>query len=121
MEQTVTGGPAVPDTWEEVVQMFERQLPGRLAELAGLGAALQSPPWDAARAEHMQRLAHRMKGSSATFGMEALSCAAAALEESLKPLQGLDHAPEPAALARMATALNHLCALGAAPQAPPPG
>lgn len=83
--------PAIDDLLAAARADFASRLPARVAELEGLAAR---GAWDEAR-----RAAHRLRGSSATYGFPALGGVAAAIEEALLAAGG---APDEAVRGRLA-------------------
>lgn len=70
----------MPDSWEELVIVFVNQLPQRMAEIGERTRMLDRQPWEAVFGETAHRLAHRLTGSAATFGLDEVSAAARGLE-----------------------------------------
>ncbi|HWL82783.1 MAG TPA: diguanylate cyclase [Roseomonas sp.] len=90
-----------------------RRLGGRVRDLTALWEALTRRPWDAAVRAGVAELslaAHQLAGAGGTFGLPAISAAAAPLELLLR---GLSESPEPDS-ERLHQAEQLVAALGAA-------
>ena len=60
----------------EIVDMFVDEMPDRISKLL---AQLESGSW-----EELRRAAHQLKGAAGSYGFDAISPSAAALEDSLR-------------------------------------
>jgi HPt (histidine-containing phosphotransfer) domain-containing protein len=87
--------PAIDDLLAAARADFASRLPARIAELDALAARAA---WHEAR-----RAAHRLRGSSATYGFTALGALAARIEDALLEAGG---APDGEARARIASWLG---------------
>ena len=61
-------------------QAYRAELPVKRDLIAGVVAALQTEGWDQARMRSLHDLIHKLTGSAAIYGLDALSRAAAELE-----------------------------------------
>lgn len=61
---------------KELLEQFVSEMPSRIAELASA--------WSEERREQLRILAHRLKGSGASYGYPSVGQAAGALESGLK-------------------------------------
>lgn len=85
----------------EILELFVQEMPARITELEA--------SWANGELDKVGRLAHQLKGAGGGYGFPVISDAAAALEQSIK---GLDGAPTGAVLASMkeqVDALVDLC------------
>lgn len=64
---------------------YRSSLPGRLAALRDTWEAVQASDGSAATLTGLERVAHAIAGSAATFGLPAIGDAARALEDTLAP------------------------------------
>ncbi len=114
--QARSGSPAVMSATDPAFLAFlERQraeyrasLPGRLADIELLWRQVLSGDASAQALATLERQAHSLAGSAATFGFAGLGDAARALELALNPLVGAAHALTPAAQADVSRALEAL-------------
>src|SRR5271165_2383707 len=81
----MTDDPAISALLAEARKQFATGLPAKVGELESLLAA---GSWDDAR-----RAAHKLRGSSGTYGFAALSTAAAGIEDTLLDAGGLPGEP----------------------------
>ena len=71
----------------ELREEFRGQLGDRLDDITAAWRTLREAGWNDGDAETLERLAHSLTGAAATFGFEAVSAAARALERAVAALR----------------------------------
>ena len=66
---------------------FRDELPQRLDDISTAWRVLQESGWSDENAETLERLAHSLAGSGATFGLASISEAAKSLEQAVEALR----------------------------------
>lgn len=79
--------PSVEDQLRALQHDYAQQLPSRAADLHERLGAL-ADHWDAAQARELQRLAHNLAGSGASYGFPEISHAARKLEHTIEAALG---------------------------------
>lgn len=87
---------------------YRASLPGRLADMESLWRQVLHDGAPAQALATLERRAHSLAGSGATFGFAGLGDAARVLELALNPLVGAAHALTPAAQADVSRAIEAL-------------
>lgn len=87
---------------------YRSSLPQRMAQIASLWRQVLSGEAPAEALASLERCAHSLAGSGATFGFAALGDAARALELAVSPLLDAAHALTPAALSEVSRAVEAL-------------
>jgi chemotaxis protein histidine kinase CheA len=107
--QNETAEPALDPEWDAMVLDYARQLPERVATLAAALADARAAGTADALVEP-RRLAHRLYGTSGSYGLEAFSGVAARIEDVLvaAEAEGALDAPGWEAIAREVGALREL-------------
>lgn len=103
-----TTNPAFLAFLEEQRADYRRSLPQRLAQIASLWRQVLSGEAPAEALASLERCAHSLAGSGATFGFAGLGDAARVLELAISPLLGAAHALTPAALNEVSQAVEAL-------------
>ena len=83
-------------------------LPQRWLQIESLWRQLQSGEAPEQALDGLERCAHGLAGSGATFGCAAMGDAARLLELAVEPLRGSAHALSPESLAALAQAVDAL-------------
>ena len=99
----ITTQPAFVAFFEAQCADYRRALPQRLAQIDSLLRQVLSGEAPADTLTSLERCAHSLAGSGATFGFSALGEAAKALEQAVKPL----HGPAQAWLPTAQTEVSH--------------
>jgi len=102
----MTAGAKLRDKMQALRESYLRQLPERIADMTDYYERLQgeSPVGDVLSDFH--RLAHMLKGSSASFGFKELSAVAFGLEQHLKALLLPGERPDATRLAELGVSLG---------------
>lgn len=87
---------------------YRSSLPQRLVQIESLWRQVLSGEAPAEALASLERCAHSLAGSGATFGFAALGDAARVLELAISPLLGAAHALTPAALNEVSQAVEAL-------------
>ena len=101
-------GPAFLAFLEQQRAAYRNALPERLAEIESLWRQLLNGGAPAEALATLERLAHSLAGSGATFGFAGLGEAARVLELALNPLVGAAAALTPAAQTEVSRAIEAL-------------
>jgi CheY-like chemotaxis protein len=96
---------------------FARALPGQLERLERLLAEARAAPEDAERRERVRTLAHQLRGSSGTYGFDAVGDACAQLDDVL---EAFGASPPTPALWQALEGMVAEAKAALAEQAPPP-
>lgn len=87
---------------------YRSSLPQRLVQIESLWRQVLNDEAPAEALASLERCAHSLAGSGATFGFAALGDAARVLELAVSPLLGAAHALTPAALSEVSQAVEAL-------------
>jgi chemosensory pili system protein ChpA (sensor histidine kinase/response regulator) len=101
---------------QELVEVFQQEARESIVALHGHLRALFADPSDVSHAEHLERIYHTLKGSSATVGLERVSGMAAALQERMESLLVGGDGVSPAVFASIVSDTNELLASGGLPE-----
>lgn len=93
---------------EEQRADYRHSLPGRLAQIETLWRQVLNDETPAAALANLERCAHSLAGSGATFGFADIGAAARVLELAVNPLVGAAPALPPAARAEVERAIELL-------------
>lgn len=115
---------AVPSRLQKIREAFLRQLPERLGEILAARDACARPGASPEAREHLFRLLHSLKGTSASFGLAPLSREAAEGERLAKEGLGGEAGPDwpsrmEACLSRIAEAMRDVDATPVSPEPTP--
>lgn len=103
-----TTNPAFLAFLEEQRADYRRSLPQRLVQIESLWRQVLNDEAPTQALASLERCAHSLAGSGATFGFAAPGDAARALELAVNPLLGAAHALTPAALNEVSQAVEAL-------------
>jgi HPt (histidine-containing phosphotransfer) domain-containing protein len=104
----ITTHPAFMAFFEAQCADYRRALPQRLAQIESLWRQALSGETPQEALASLERCAHSLAGSGATFGFAALGDAAKALELAVKPLHGSARALLPTAQTEVSRAVESL-------------
>lgn len=93
---------------EEQRADYRRSLPERLVQIETLWHQVLNDETPTVALANLERCAHSLAGSGATFGFAALGDAARVLELAVNPLLDAAHALTPAALSEVSQAVEAL-------------
>ncbi len=93
---------------EEQRAEFRRSLPGRLGQIETLWHQALNDETPGVALATLERCAHSLAGSGATFGFAALGDAARVLELAISPLLGATHTLTPTAQSEVSRAVEAL-------------
>jgi len=93
---------------EEQRADYRRSLPERLVQIESLWRQVLNDEAPAPAPASLERCAHSLAGSGATFGFAVLGDAARVLELAVSPLLGTTHALTPVALSEVSRAVEAL-------------
>lgn len=102
-----------------IVDRYRRELPHRVAELREQWSALAYAGEPQPVLERMFRIAHTLKGSSATLGFAEVSAEAGRVDASLRPLLQRPRQPDEVERLHIQAALERLTTLTGNLQAAP--
>lgn len=103
-----TTDPAFLAFLEEQRADYHRSLPQRLEQIESLWRQVLNNEAPAEALARLERCAHGLAGSGATFGFAALGDAARVLELAVSPLLGATHALTPATQSEVSRAVEAL-------------
>ena len=106
----------------EIKRAYIAELPAKAAALEAVWRRIQAQAWQPEAVEELQRIAHNLAGSGATFGFATLSRSARALEIPIRQLTQIEATEPVGARNRIPGLVEALLAeLRAAARAAPPG